>query len=113
MTVVDESHPGVTTGEISGNPIVDRNAWDNSGEPRAELEAVSTGDEVIVDGDRAVVRSVGTRVNYEQQGLYRFTLDIEGPDPLATLYVDRDPYLLQVTGIRVETIETEEVTVCD
>lgn len=92
---------------------VDPDASDESDEPRRELEAVHAGDTIVVDGVAAHVVSRGRRVNYGQQGLYKFTLSPDAFGVVASLYVDRDPYKLTLCNGPVREIEPGAVEVRD
>lgn len=87
---------------------------DDSDEPREEIAAVSPGDVVTIGPVECSILSTGERVNFGQRGLYSLTLPWTGEfGAVATLYVDRDPYRLDVCNGKVYDVDPSEVVVRD
>lgn len=100
---------GVIHGKLSGDPTVTSKAADESAEPRDAIAAVDAGDTIRFEGELVRVISVGRRVNFNQRGVYRFTLSAEDIGTASTLYVDRDPYLLNICNGPVRAIAPQDV----
>lgn len=105
--MIDTEQP-TFEGAITGNEHVNSRASDDSDEPRPKIVALSPGDEIKLDGETYRVRSVGKRVNFGQRGVYRLHIHVGAP---ASLYVDRDPYMLDMCNAPVREVDPEEVTV--
>jgi len=106
---VDASHPGVMRGEVTGGLLADRRAWDDSPEPTAPVSGVCAGDTVTIAGRPVGVQSRGVRRNYGQEGVCRLGLRAEAFGTVASLWVDRDPYLLDVCNGPVHVVDPAEV----
>ena len=111
-TPLDESASGITTG-VSGDPIVDQRGWDASDEPRDDLTTVSPGETVLIRGEEAKVFSLSKRKNFGQTGLYSYFFAADFIGTAATLYVDRDPYLLDICNGPIFPIAPSEVETVD
>lgn len=105
-----EDADGVQRG-ITGQLIVEKHEPDNSDEPRDSLTALSPGDTILFRGEEATVQSVGHRVNFGQRGMYSLGFGAEVLGTVATLYVDRDPYLLDICNGPVHEVDPEAVQV--
>lgn len=102
--------PGVKRG-LTGQLIVDRRASDESDEPKDELTRLTPGDTILFRGEEARVKTLGKRSNYGQRGLFSIGFGPEVVGTVATLYVDRDPYLLDICNGPVHEVAPSEVQV--
>lgn len=105
---VDEDHPGVKLG-IFDSPIVDRGYDDGSGMPTSDIEPVDPGMTVVVYEHPARVSSTsrhGLDGDLFQIGFYA---DFCGT--VCSLWVDRNPYLLDVCNGGIYAVDPDEVRV--
>lgn len=112
-TPLDESHEGMTVGEIDGSPIVDRVASDDSPEPKPPLDSVRPGDSLEIRGVGTEARRVGSRSNFGKRGVFRIGLPVEFVGTVSTLYVDRGPYLFDILNGPVYAVDPSEVVYCE
>ena len=96
----------VKAGDISGQPIVDRNAGTTVRPPRT-LQTLSPGDAIHIGGRETVVKS--TR-RPSDGPVYRLGLPVAFVGTISTLYVNRDPYLLSACNGAVAQVPREEVS---
>jgi hypothetical protein len=114
LIAVKEPDPdlGVTESPVFDRVIVDRHDYDDgSDEPRPEIAALGPGDTILFRGGEVRLSSVGQRCHNGRRELYRIGFPPEAVGTVATLYVDRDPYLLDVCNGPIEVVDPEEVTV--
>jgi len=110
VETVDEGL-GVKQSPVFDTLIVDSDAWDNSNEPQREIAAVSPGDTLVVAGVKFSVSSVGKRCTYGQEGVYCLGVPPEAFGTVGSLYVDRDPYLLNICNGPIYVVEPSEVNI--
>jgi hypothetical protein len=111
VTEPDEGF-GTKMSPVFDRVIVDSRAWDESNEPAAWLSGLSPGDTIRLLGEEAKITSLGLRKNYGQRGLHRIGLQSDFLGTVATLVVDRDPYLLDVCNGPIYAVEPTEVSRC-
>lgn len=102
---------GVKQSPVFDTLIVDREASDGSDEPRPEIRQLSPGETVVFRGKEAKIHSTGQRKNNGRMELYRIGFGANVVGTVATLYVDRDPYLLDISNGPIETVDPSEVSV--
>lgn len=100
---------GVKQSPVFDYVIVDSRAWDDSDEPQQWLTRLSPGDTILFRGEEARVSSLGKRSNFGQRGLYQLGFDADVVGTTASLYVDRDPYLLDITNGPIQVVDPSEV----
>jgi len=110
VTEPDESL-GVKSSPVVDTLIVDREAWDDSDEPRPEIADLGPGDRIRMCGEEIELDSVGSRVNHGPTGVYRLGIPYQNGRAVSTLWVDRDPYLLDICNGPIQVIEPSEVEV--
>jgi len=103
---------GTKMSPVFDRVIVDSRAWDESNEPANWLSDLSPGDTLRFLGEEAKITSLGFRKSYGQRGLYRIGLHPDVVGTVATLVVDRDPYLLDVCNGPVYSVDPSEVECC-
>lgn len=104
---------GVKQSPVFDYVIVDSRAWDDSDEPQQWLTELHPGDTILFRGNNARIVSLGTRSNYGQHGLYRLGFDVDVAGTTASLYVDRDPYLLDICNGPIQVVDPSEVEPID
>jgi len=112
VTSPDESL-GVKESPVFDRMIVDSRAWDDSDEPRRELEAISPGDMISIGDVEFDIRSVCRRRNYGQRGVCDVGVPPSAFGTVAKLVVDRDPYLLDICNGPIYTVAPGEVSISD
>jgi hypothetical protein len=103
---------GTKMSPVFDRVIVDSRAWDESNEPAKWLTELKPGDSVCFRGKEAKITSLGLRRNYGQRGLHRIGLRPDVVGTVATLVVDRDPYLLDVCNGPIYAVDPSEVERC-
>lgn len=104
---------GVKESPVVDTLIVDRKASDDSEEPRLDIANLSPGDAIALRGDRVELSSTGKRMNHGQTGLFRLGFMEPRTDTVASLWVDRDPYLLDICNGPIETVDPADVEVLE
>lgn len=108
----DELPAGLHFGEIGGGVYVEKDNPDESNEPGLEMRRLSPGDILRIDGEEVEIISTGVRSNFSQKGLYRLGFAPEAFGTPATLYIDRTPYLLDLTNGPVKAIDPDTIDIC-
>lgn len=99
---------GIFEGEVSGQPCA-TSEGDESDEPRQNIAEIAPGETVLINGVECRVFSTSERRNFGQRGLYALSFDAESLGTVATLYVERNPYKLDVCNGQVYDIDPLEV----
>lgn len=114
--VVQEPDPELGVKESPADwvdhPIVDRHDYDDgSDEPRPEIAALGPGDTILFRDDEVRLSSVAYRCHHGRHDLFKLGFPPEAVGTVASLYVDRDAYLLDVCNGPIEVVDPSEVTV--
>jgi len=104
---------GVKQSPVFDCLTVDREASDDSGQPRPEIASLSPGDRVRIRDTKCDLSSVGKHVENSRYNVYRLGIPPVAFGTVVTLWVDRDPYLLSFCNGPIELVEPSEVTVLD
>ena len=102
---------GVKQSPVFDTLIVDSRGWDNSNEPKRQIAELSPGDTLVVAGVEFAVSSVGKRCTFGQEGVYSLGVPPEAFGTVGSLYVDRDPYLLNICNGPIYVVEPSEVNI--
>lgn len=108
LTAVDPSTAGVKRG-VTGDLIVDREGADDSDEPRTEITQLSPGDTIRFQGEQARISSISERVRQGRRNMYAIGFGADVVGTVATLHVDRDPYLLDICNGPICSVHPADV----
>lgn len=108
LDLVDETHPGVRIGSLD-RPIVVREYDDGSGHPPSELDSVTVGETIHVHDHATRVAST-SRHGLDGE-LFQIGFYAEFCGTVCTLWVDRDPYLLDVCNSGIYAVDPGEIRV--
>lgn len=92
---------------------IDRRASDDSPEPRPEIADCPPGTPIRIGNADGRITSVRERVNFNQRGRYSLTLSTDTFGTVATLFVDRDPYELEICNGPTLYVDPDAVAVLD
>jgi hypothetical protein len=104
---------GVKASPLTGRAIVDRDATPDTAEPRGEIAALSPGDRIRIDGVETKVSPVGKHVRNGYHYTYRLGIPSEAFGTVATLWVDRDPFLLDICNGPIHPVDPTDVEVAE
>jgi hypothetical protein len=102
---------GVKESPVFDCLIVDRDATPDKTNPRPDIADLSPGDTVAIHDTEFRVPSTGKHIRRGQKYIYRFSVPPDAFGTVATVYVDRDPYLLDVCNGGIYPVDPDAVTV--
>jgi hypothetical protein len=104
---------GVKASPVTGEPIVDRDATPDTAEPRGEIARLSPGDRIRIAGTESKVSPVGKHVRNGHHYTYRLGIPPEAFGTVASLWVDRDPFLLDICNGPIHPVDPKDVDVVE